>query len=161
MFTLPTIVAATAALCLQAFTFADFSTDDAVPLDAVPVIEIPELDWARVFAEDAARARKDEAPRFAIPHEVRISPATNGIWERVGLDRMRWSLRISSNNAISLNLGFTQWQIPRSAEMTMSTTDGEFALRPFTAFDNKPHGELWTPVLPGDALILEIIVSNQ
>ena len=161
MFTLPTIVAATAALCLQAFTFADFSTDNAVPLDAVPVIEIPELDWARVFAEDAARSGKDEAPRFAIPHEVRISPATDGIWERIDRNRMRWSLRIGSENAISLNLGFGHWQLPRSAEMTMATTDGEFALRPFAASDNKPHGELWTPVLPGDEIILEIIVSNH
>jgi subtilisin-like proprotein convertase family protein len=159
MFKLLSIVVATAAL--TATSFADFSTDNGLPLDAVPSITIPELDWAKVFAEDAQRSSKDEAPRFAIPHEVRISPATDGIWERLDRNTMRWSLRIGSENAISLNLGFAQWQLPRSAEMTMATTDGEYALRPFTSQDNKPHGELWTPVLPGDEIILEITVSNR
>ena len=155
------LVAAAAAILLSTTLFADFSINDGLPLDAVPIVEIPELDWAKVFAEDAERSGKGEAPRFAITHDVRISPATNGIWERYGRNSMRWSLRIGSEHAISLNLGFGQWQLPQSAEMTIATADGEFALRPFTAEDNKPHGELWTPVLPGDEIILEIIVSNR
>ena len=161
MLKVQSLVTATAAILLSTTLFADFSINDGLPLDAVPIVEIPELDWAKVFAEDAERSGKGEAPRFAIPHDVRISPATNGIWERYGRNSMRWSLRIGSEHAISLNLGFDQWQLPQSAEMTMATTDGEFALRPFTAADNKPHGELWTPVLPGDEIILEIIVSNR
>ncbi len=158
---LATLVAATAVFLATATTLADLTPDYGLPQDAVPVVEIPELDWAKVFAEDARRSSKDEAPRYAIAHEVRISPATAGIWERVDRTTMRWSLRISSEHAISLNLGFNHWQLPRSAEMTMATTDGEFALRPFTSDDNKPHGELWTPVLPGDEIILDIVVSNR
>ncbi len=161
MLKVPTLVAATAAFAISTSVFADFSLDSGLPMDAVPTVEIPELDWAAVFAEDAERSGKDEAPRFAIPHAVRITPATDGIWEQLDRDTMRWSLRIGSENAISLNLGFAHWQLPRSAEMTMTTTDGEFGLRAFTAEDNKPHGELWTPVLPGDEIILEIIVSNR
>lgn len=161
MFNTQSVVAATAAILLSTTTFADFSIDNGLPLDAVPSITIPELDWAAVFAEDAQRSRKDEAPRFAIPHDVRITPATDGIWERLDRNTMRWSLRIGSANAISLNLGFEHWELPRSAEMTMATVDGDFALRTFTAEDNKPHGELWTPVLPSDELVLEIIVSNR
>ncbi|MDP7006190.1 MAG: hypothetical protein QF718_08285, partial [Phycisphaerales bacterium] len=158
---LTTIVAACAAILFSTTTFSDFSNNNGLPLDSIPEIEIPELDWAKVFAEDAQRSRKDEAPRFAIPHEVRISPATDGIWERIDRNTMRWSLRIGSENAISLNLGFEHWQLPRSAEMTLGTTDGEFVLRTFTSDDNKPHGELWTPVLPSDEIILEIIVANR
>jgi subtilisin-like proprotein convertase family protein len=161
MFKLPSFVAATAAVVFSTTLFADFSIDSGLPMDAVPTVAIPELDWAALFAEDAQRSAKDEAPRFAIPHEVRITPSTDGIWEQLDRDTMRWSLRIASENAISLNLGFGYWQLPRSAEMTMATTDGDFALRPFTAEDNKPHGELWTPVLPGDEIILEILVANN
>ncbi|MAI66567.1 MAG: hypothetical protein CMJ26_01650, partial [Phycisphaerae bacterium] len=161
MFNAQSVVAATAAILFSTTTFADFSINNGLPLDAVPSITIPELDWAAVFAEDAQRSRKDEAPRFAIPHDVRITPATDGIWERLDRNTMRWSLRIGSANAISLNLGFEHWELPRSAEMTMATVDGDFALRTFTAEDNKPHGELWTPVLPSDELVLEIIVSNR
>ena len=158
---LTTIVAASAAILISSATFSDFSDNNGLPLDSIPSVDLPELDWAKIFAEDAQRSRKDEAPRFAIPHEVRISPATDGIWERIDRNTMRWSLRIGSQNAISLNLGFGHWQLPRSAELTIATTDGEFALRPFTADDNKPHGELWTPVLPSDEIIIEIIVANR
>ena len=161
MFKVSSFVVATAAFVISTSLFADFSLDNSLPIDAVPAVEIPELDWAEIFAEDAERSAKDEAPRFAIPHEVRISPSTDGIWEQLDRNTMRWSLRIASENAISLNLGFAHWQLPRSAVMTMATTDGDFALRSFTAEDNKPHGELWTPVLPGDEIILEIIVSNR
>ena len=120
MFKLLSIVVATAAFITPATSFADFSTGNGLPLDAVPVVEIPELNWAKVFAEDAQRSSKDEAPRFAIPHEVRISPSSDGIWERLDRNTMRWSLRIGSENAISLNLGFNQWQLPRSASMSIS-----------------------------------------
>ena len=159
MFKLLSIVVATAAL--TATSFADFSTGNGLPLDAVPVVEIPELNWAKVFAEDAQRSSKDEAPRFAIPHEVRLSPSSDGIWERLDRNTMRWSLRIGSENAISLNLGFNQWQLPRSASMSISASDGSMIIRSFTANDNKPHGELWTPVVQGDELLIEIVVSNR
>ena len=76
--------------------FATSAFPNNIPIDAVPTVEIPELDWASVFAEDAARSGKDEAPRFAIPHEVHITPRTDGIWERIDGRTMRWSLRVHS-----------------------------------------------------------------
>ncbi|MBT6283488.1 MAG: hypothetical protein HOJ00_08940 [Phycisphaerae bacterium] len=144
---------------LSVSLFADFSINNRLPIDAIPSIEIPELDWSAVYAEDAARSSKDEAPRYAIPHEVRISPAMDGIWEQTSRDTMRWSLRVVSRNAISLNLGFERWELPTSASMTVSATDGSMAIRPFTPEDNNIHGQLWTPAVQGDDLLIEIVVS--
>jgi len=154
------VTAAALLLCVTA-GFASSSQPNAIPLDAIPVVEIPELDWAAVFAEDAARASKDEAPRFAIPHNVRITPSTDGIWERLDARTMRWSLRVRSENAISLNLGFSHWKLPSSASMFLSSTDGLMSVRPFTAEDNKEHGQLWTPAVQGDDLLIEIEVSPR
>lgn len=134
---------------------------NSIPLDAVPLVEIPELDWAAIFAEDARRSSKDEAPRYAIPHEVRITPKDDGIWERIDNLTMRWSLRVRSENAISLNLGFAQWKLPSTASMNISASDGSMSIRPFNSSDNKPHGELWTPVVQGDDLLIEILVSPR
>ena len=156
------IVATTVALmATTSFAFATSAFPDNIPVDAVPVVELPELDWAAVFAEDAARGSKDEAPRFAIPHDVRINPKSDGIWERIDRHTMRWSLRVRSENAVSLNLGFERWSLPSSASMTISSTDGLMFIRPFTAFDNKEHGELWTPAIQGDDLLIEILVSPR
>ena len=146
---------------LVAIADATTTTSSGVPLDAVPVVEIPELDWAAVFAEDSQRNLVDEPPRFAIPHKANITPATHGVWEQLNAKTLRWSLRVSSHNAISMNLGFEQWALPRTASMVISASDGSMAIRPFTHLDNKDHGELWTPVVVGDEILVEIVVSKR
>ncbi|MBT4583485.1 MAG: hypothetical protein HOC93_00195 [Phycisphaerae bacterium] len=156
---LTSFVAAAAAFVISTTSFADISPDNTLPIDAIPTIEIAELDWAGLFAEDESRSRLDEAPRYAIPHKVNITPATHGLWERVDHRTMRWSVRITSLNAISINLGFDQWQLPDSATMVIAATDRSMAIRPFTSNDNKEHGELWTPAVQGDDILLEILVS--
>ena len=154
---LTSIVATAAALI---FSITTFAAPDW-PNDAVPTVEVAELDWAALFAEDANRSRLDEAPRYAIPHKVKVTPATHGLWERLDSRTMRWSLRVRSQNAISLNLGFAAWQLPNSGSMTVSATDLSMAIRPFTAEDNKEHGQLWTPAVQGDELLIQILVSPR
>ena len=156
-----TFIAATSALIATSTLGHADSIQPSMPLDIVPVIEIEELDWAAVFAEDAQRSSKDEAPRFAIPHRVKITPASDGLWERVDRQTMRWSLRVASDNAISLNLGFERWALPSSATMTIASTGHHMAIRPFTSDDNKDHGQLWTPAVQGDELLIEIMVSPR
>ena len=142
-------------------TFADLTPDHELPLELIPTIEIEELDWASLFAEDDNRSRLDEAPRYAIPHKVSITPATHGLWERIDNKTMRWSLRVRSQNAISLNLGFEVWALPDSASMNISATDRSMVIRPFTSEDNKDHGQLWTPAVQGDDILIEIFVSPK
>ncbi len=156
-----TVLATATLIATSTFGYASSSVPNAIPLDAIPTIEVPELDWAAIFAEDAERASKDEAPRFAIPHDTRITPRTEGIWERIDARTMRWSLRIRSDNALSINLGFEHWSLPSSASMYLSSTDGLMSIRPFTSLDNKPHGQLWTPAIQGDDVLIEILVSPR
>jgi subtilisin-like proprotein convertase family protein len=161
MLKLSLIVAAVAASIVSTSVIAETSPSQDWPLDAIPSIEIQELDWAALFDEDESRSSLDEAPRFAIPNKVLVTPATHGLWERLDARTMRWSLRVGSVNAISLNLGFGAWQLPSSATMNISTTDRLMAIRPFTAADNKDHGQLWTPAIQGDELLIEILVSSS
>ena len=132
---------------------ADTSPTGQIPFDVIPVIEIEELDWAALFEEDDNRSRLDEAPRYAIPYKVSITPATHGLWERIDNKTMRWSLRVRSQNAISLNLGFEVWALPDSASMNISATDRSMVIRPFTSEDNKDHGQLWTPAVQDDVIV--------
>jgi len=156
-----TAAIAAAVLCVSNLSAQNPEVGVGIPLDAVPIVEIPELDWAALFAEDSTRNLLDEPPRFAIPHKVSITSATHGIWEQLDFQTMRWSLRVASPNAISMNLGFESWAMPRSGSMTISATDGSMVIRPFTANDNKDHGQLWTPVIMGDEVLVEIVVSKM
>ena len=130
-------------------------------LDQIPQVELPRIDLEAVQVEDEARADAGLAPRFAIPHEVHITPATHGTWQDVGSDERLWQLRISSPGAMSLNLGFTTYHMPAGGALRIYATDGSHELFPFTAEDNEEHGELWTPVVLSDDLMVEIIVPTK
>lgn len=129
----------------------------------VEVIRMPAVDVARLHAEDRAAARGDAPPRFAVAHPVAITPDNAGDWDAVGKDRMAWRLRIESPGALSLNFGFSAYRMPEGGELRIYPAGLPKAHAPelvsvFTAADNKPHGQLWTPIVPGDHAVIEVVV---
>lgn len=131
-------------------------------LSGVPVTQLQALDRQTLLAEDAEREMQPGvAPRFAIPHAVSITPQTDGLWETARDGREIWRSRIHAAKARSINLAFSQFRLPEGAELHLFSEDGEYRIRPFTAADNKPHGELWTPVIQGDTLVLELQVPAE
>ena len=101
-------------------------------------------------------------PRFAVPERVSITPANNGTWEDLGKGQMLWRLRIIGREGTnSLNLGFTRFKMPAHGRLLLYSTDGSQVLRPFTAADNEEHGQLWTPVIVTNDLIVELTVPKR
>ncbi len=113
-------------------------------------------------AEKAADARLgDPTPlRFAIPTPARITPATDGTWEPVPGGRI-WRLRIASQGATDLNFGFTTFWLPEGATLHISSETEDYFQGPYTAEDNKPHEQLWTPVVPGGNAVIELFVPDN
>jgi len=131
----------------------------------VPIVAFPALDLATLAADDAAREASGQPYRFAISHPVFLSPETAGLWERAGESEafggtLRWRLRIRAEGAESLNLGFTGYHMPSGGRLTIYAADGSAALDPFTAEDNAEHGQLWTPVLATDDLVLDLVLPE-
>jgi hypothetical protein len=83
---------------------------------------------------------------------------TDGTWETLPDGQALWRLRIRAPGATSLNLGFTRFQLPRGAVLALYAADGTQAVRPFTAADARHHGQLWTPVVPTDDLVVQVTV---
>jgi hypothetical protein len=149
------------AICTSALAGQSIGTSDTrLPKDIIPEITVPDLDYASLFVADESREQSGQPPQFAVPFEQSISPATDGIWERVDMNTQRWSLRVNCDNALSMNVGFGRYNMPASGSMTITDATGDFTIRPFTADDNKSHGQLWTPVVPGGEAIIEITVSS-
>jgi hypothetical protein len=65
-------------------------------------------------------------------------------------------MRILSPGAVSLNLGFARYVMPAGGRLFIYTPDLEHVIGPFTEKDNEAHGQLWTPIIPGDELIVEL-----
>ncbi|HRD82155.1 MAG TPA: proprotein convertase P-domain-containing protein [Saprospiraceae bacterium] len=128
------------------------------PLSEVPLIEMPRLDNETLRAEEMSQRAPGRAPRFAQRHPVSISPQTHGRWETTPSGIAVWRLRLRSAGALSLNLGFDQYVMPEGGHLFLFSPDQRNQLGPFTPSDNQAHAQLWTPVLNGDEMVIEVQV---
>ncbi|HSN53623.1 MAG TPA: hypothetical protein VLT32_03085 [Candidatus Sulfomarinibacteraceae bacterium] len=130
----------------------------AAAVDRVERLELAPVNMAALRAEDAERARSGApAPlRFAAPLDVDLSPATAGTWEPLDDGGRLWRLRIASPGALSLNLAFEPFDLPGGATLWLYGPDGSMVRGPYTAEDRNAEGALWTPVVLGDEVVVEL-----
>jgi hypothetical protein len=133
----------------------------AAPLDSVQAVSFGPLDRGWLALEDAARDAKDLPPRYAIPHAVRFTPETSGTWQELASDLWLWRLRVRAEGATSINLGFTRFRLPDGARLQIYSADRAHVVRPFTSEDNEEHGELWTPAVSTDDLVVELVTPGS
>jgi subtilisin-like proprotein convertase family protein len=128
------------------------------PLNAVQQVVSPLGDQAALQAEDEIREAEGLAPRFAVPNAVKLTPENAGTWEEIDKELLVWRLRVTSPGALSLNLGFTRYRMPAGGRLMVYAADGMQVVRPFTDADNESHGELWTPVVLADDIVVEVTI---
>ncbi len=135
---------------------------DAAAIARAPMINAQPIDKDALLIEDADREAGGLPPRFAEPQVVSITPEAEGSWNVEG-DWATWRLRITADGATSLNLGFTRYRLPKNSRLAIFPADAVSAddargVRVFTEQDNKPHGELWTPVVISNDIVVELTV---
>ncbi len=124
-------------------------------LRQVPRAELPVQDNAALLERELEARRPDRPDEFAVSLPANMHPGNAGRWsERAG--RASWRLRIHSPGAKSLNLGFSEFRLPEGGELYLSTPTRRYG--PFTPADNDDHGTFWSPLLPGDELLVELEV---
>ncbi len=123
---------------------------------------LPWVDEARCLTEDSAReaAASGGGIRFAATHQVDRDLAEEGTWIDLGPEGRLCRWRIESIGARSLNLGFTTFDLPAGASLHVYAPDRAWVGGPFTAEDAR-EGEFWSPIFPGDALIVELFVPAE
>ncbi len=126
------------------------------PLSEVDKVVMPPVDNEVLLEAEMARRRPGVAPQFAKAFEVDISPETHGNWETLDNGLVVWRLIIVSKNAYSINLGFSEYYMPKGSQMIFYTPDKERIMGPFTKADNEEHAQLWTPIFEGDRLVIEV-----
>ena len=126
-------------------------------LDTVPMLVLSGPDRDPLFDEDKVREADGLPPRFADPRAVSLDAAEDGVWLRLADGAWLWQARVQAIGADHLNFGFAQYTMPPGGRLLIVDTAGHDALsRPLTEEDNKPHGELWTPVVRTDEALLEV-----
>jgi hypothetical protein len=117
------------------------------------------LDVNQLHDQEIEREVKGEAPRFAVPHDINFNALTDkSSWTEVG-GRVIWTHRVVAPNAVSLNFGFTKFNLPASAELNITASDFTQSIRPFTSEYNNVDRQLWTPVIMSDDVTIELSVN--
>lgn len=152
-----------ALLCSLAATTLLAQPQPILKASSVPTLALPTLDNNRLLDAELEARRQDRAPRFAETRAVDIRPTTDGAWTVNEDNIASWKLRVSSPTAKSINLGFTEYWMPAGGELYLHSGSKENwqVLGPFTPADNEVHNQLWTPVFPGDELIVEVILPAE
>lgn len=129
---------------------------------------MPALDNAQLRSRDAKeRTVSQDTPvlRYAEPISVSIRPqqwqTTTTVANNIATPMSVWRTRVVSTGALSLNLGFAEYFMPEGGSLHIYTPDQSERIRPFTADDNESHGQLWTPMLKGEVVILEVNVPTN
>jgi subtilisin-like proprotein convertase family protein len=122
-----------------------------------PTLRVDAPDVMLLKSEDDA-LRKDgvKTLRYAEPIDVSVTPDTEGRWETLAGGRRVWRMEIEGPGATDLNVGFTLFDVPYGAKLWVISTTADYYEGPYTHEDNKEHGELWVPVVPGDRAIVEL-----
>lgn len=128
------------------------------PLANVERMVMPYQDNKQLLQEELAARAPGRAPHFAVPMEVYVTPENHGTWEITENDVAVWRMRIYSQGAKSLNLGFTKYYMPPNGSLILYAPDYSVVMGPFTPADNEEHEQLWTPILPSDEIVIEVQV---
>jgi len=153
-----------AVACINLSAFArDPESPKSWRLNSKPLAEISQHMAPAINPADELKADKQKSEfwplRYAASSDVKITPYTHGTWENVTGGRL-WRLRIHSKGATDLNFGFTGYWLPDGATLHVMAENEPYFQGPYTAADNKSHGELWTPVTPGSAAVIELFVPE-
>lgn len=139
-----------------------FSLQDK-SLDNVDRKILSKIDPQRLLAEDQERGktpRRPEPQRFAVAEDVAFDLNNAGTWQNLPDGRL-WRLRIQSPGAVSHNLGITRFNLPEGAKLWIYDPARKQVEGPYTARHRSRHGRLWTPIIEGDEIVVELFVPDR
>lgn len=125
-------------------------------LEAVAVQVMPPQDSEALIAEDARLVGPGVPLRVGEPSKVLLSPENSGTWQTLASGDRLWRLRVHSEGALWIGLGFGSFRLPEGAELYVYDPGQTQVQGPFTVRQVKSHGQLWLPPVPGSTAVLEL-----
>lgn len=117
-------------------------------------------DITALQAEDAINDPKGEAPwRFGHNNYTELNLNNSGSWIETVNGSKIWRVVVSCEEALTVNLTFTETEIPEGNELYVYNLEKDFILGSF----NQNHiykGELGTELVPGNTVIVEYFIPQ-
>lgn len=132
-------------------------------LDAVQRVAMRPIDRERLLRDDLERLKQAQSPgplRFAIAEDARFGLRTHGTWTALPDGRL-WRLRVHSPGAVSSNLGITRLELAKGGKLWIYDPAGKHVNGPYTEAHRNNKGGLWTAIIPGDEMVVEVFVPHD
>ena len=123
---------------------------------------LPKVNADSLLAEDRDRGKDPKHPgplRFALATDVAFDLNNSGTWQTLPDGRL-WRLRMQSAGATNLNLGITRFGMPKGAKLWIYDPKHTHVEGPYTARNRSHLGSLWTPIIEGDEMVVEVFVPT-
>jgi len=118
-------------------------------------VEMPSLDTDSARYIDDLPGNRVGGLRFAHTFFTNLSPENSGIVFNAADGSRVWKVGIRSNGAFSLNVLFSEFELPEGATVFLYNPDRSVVLGPFTRENRPKGGELPVAPVAGDELIVE------
>lgn len=128
-------------------------------VEAVPRHEMPAVDVEGLDVTNTKPTGRVDPYRYGAVVETRLTSTRNGLWERLPSGDWLWRLRLHSEGASSLSVGFRHFDLPDGAILYVHDLEQGTIRGPYTSAD-ATAGEHWTPFVRGSDLVIEMQVPR-
>jgi len=150
------------AISLSDFSIAQISVEGS-PMSnktqlqsIVETITMPSFDLQKLLREDEFESQfKDIPPRFGKDFDVNFGIDNAGTFEILANGTKIWRLKIKSPGAMSINLIFDKFYLPKGSTFFVYSADKSQIYGAFTDANNQPTEVFSTTPCKGDEIILE------
>jgi PKD repeat protein len=155
-------------LLLPLLTIAQISSDGIPPGymqaekdNQIILYQIPAPDTEQLLKEDRQAGRFGVAERIGVLLPVAISPNVSGHWAVLPDGSRQWRVRINSAGAKSLSLYFSNFYLPEGCSLYIYNQLRTRMGGAYTHQNNHKSGFFVTELIPGDDMIVELLVSQH
>lgn len=119
----------------------------------ISTVETPTFDVQALLDEDAQESML-KPYRFAKVFSVELNFKENATLQQLD-NKNVWTLKIKSENAKSIGLIFSNFNLPENSRLFIYDSKKEYLLGAITSANNKENGILPTTHIPADEIIIE------
>lgn len=140
----------------QARAPRSFDVIDKSLLHEVPFEKMRFVDVEKLKTQDIINDQQKDIPwRFGDNIDVDYDIYKKGVWDKLPDGSRICRLGIKSPGALSINLLFNQYMLPKGAELYIYSPDYKQQLGAFTDFNNQADGLFATTLILTDNIIIE------
>ncbi len=129
-------------------------------------LTLPEQDLNRLLADDIERSKNGQAIQYAVPTAVENigfvdGKASGGSLHQLDDGNWLWRVRVDAAGASTLDFGFTDFWLPRGAELYIRDVDNNLVRGPITDLDNTADGQYASGLVAGESAYIELLVPDN